>query len=559
MQDINTLCLSAAVIESYEELLTLDWIAQHAAFQETPLTSPGMERSRWVKAISFSEHQYFKRVWIWQEICLTRVLVFTHKFQSLTWLLLKALSKMFSDIRSDMENGFLGDIATVPALQVSKDVRAPQIYISSTVNRRIPEFIGVRPVAVVEILTSITEIWHDTTELPDPKLKLNLWILRMQTVRFEATNRRDYIYGLLGLSQEPIEVVYDNRRSSGQLSAGEFASYLSDWKNDAEMQNGLDELFLFQYSGLYAAPNDTLEELGMPTWVPAYQFIGSHTGSFLYCEPPSHIDFTAKPKLAEGPFADVESLRLHISGVELGSVKLVEPDTRHIRPEWGISAIIFFALGLQVQRYSPQYLLLLFFQATALSTSSYPQDPLFVNKVILWMMRIGLMGDLILEQGRLVTNGRIWKEMGCENGTDFVRWFTSSFIPSGGGNVEEKLTTLLDDVADEKGESSLDETKLRMRLSTRAFIEVMTPEIRSHGSQRRGLFLTTSGLIGSGPRCIEQGDVVVFFKGDRQPHILRKVDDWDGDTWLNVGPCFLPQLANGEIEGSHDVKRFTIF
>jgi hypothetical protein len=54
---------------------------------------------------------------------------------------------------------------------------------------------------------------------------------------------------------------------------------------------------------------------------------------------------------------------------------------------------------------------------------------------------------------------------------------------------------------------------------------------------------------------------VVFFKGADRPFVIRKAEHQaEGEVkWLNVGPCFLPELATAEREEhSWETQRFTL-
>lgn len=59
----------------------------------------------------------------------------------------------------------------------------------------------------------------------------------------------------------------------------------------------------------------------------------------------------------------------------------------------------------------------------------------------------------------------------------------------------------------------------------------------------RRLFITASGHLGLGPANVMSGDVVVVLFGGKVPYILRHVD---GDSWRFVGECYVAGFMDGE-------------
>lgn len=56
-------------------------------------------------------------------------------------------------------------------------------------------------------------------------------------------------------------------------------------------------------------------------------------------------------------------------------------------------------------------------------------------------------------------------------------------------------------------------------------------------------FATKDGYVGSGPCLMKPGDIVCIVQGSNIPILLRK----EGSHPIHVGPCFVPDLMDGEI------------
>jgi hypothetical protein len=71
------------------------------------------------------------------------------------------------------------------------------------------------------------------------------------------------------------------------------------------------------------------------------------------------------------------------------------------------------------------------------------------------------------------------------------------------------------------------------------------------------MFFTAKGYIGKGPKCMEPGDVVVIFDGAQTPFVLRPIPrETDGDgrpaEYQLVGECYLEGWMKGDLFG-HEV------
>jgi hypothetical protein len=183
-------------------------------------------------------------------------------------------------------------------------------------------------------------------------------------------------------------------------------------------------------------------------------------------------------------------------------------------------------------------------------------DPLQADGMLTWLVLQGLMDDLVWEKGRLKITGERWMLLGCRKGEDFKDWFDDNL--SYGAGLENITEQLLANLVGPDG-SRLDTSALKTLLQ--GPLNISFEWTSDHGAYKRGLFITDREMIGSCPLCAKEGDTVVFFKGGDQPFVIRMAEDQaEGEIkWLNVGPCFLPELETGEMEKRvWKTQRFTL-
>lgn len=66
----------------------------------------------------------------------------------------------------------------------------------------------------------------------------------------------------------------------------------------------------------------------------------------------------------------------------------------------------------------------------------------------------------------------------------------------------------------------------------------------------RRFFVTESGRVGIGPRCMQPGDIVVVLRGGRTPFILRK----KGDGYWLLGTAYVHGIMDGEAVQLHKAR-----
>jgi hypothetical protein len=86
----------------------------------------------------------------------------------------------------------------------------------------------------------------------------------------------------------------------------------------------------------------------------------------------------------------------------------------------------------------------------------------------------------------------------------------------------------------ERAESYLDYSE-----STNTFVNLV-----SNAVARRRFFVTEKGMLGLGPRTMEEGDVIAVLFGGSVPFVLRPVEE--GRYWRLVGDCYVHDIIDGQ-------------
>lgn len=186
---------------------------------------------------SFANLEYWKRVWITQETSLAKRLVFCCGSASLEWTIAKTVSSILRQAfaHDTVVHGGPSDVKTVELILC--DLMQPRV--------------------------SIIEM-QDRNTLPVEKLETVL------KLRFQASDPKDQVYGLLGLCGIPIEVEYT--KSVGEVYADLFQWYASTpYQLSCGHFRQSDVAFLLQYGGVRS------ETPAMPSWTPSLDNKKSYT------------------------------------------------------------------------------------------------------------------------------------------------------------------------------------------------------------------------------------------------------------------------------------------
>jgi hypothetical protein len=102
----------------------------------------------------------------------------------------------------------------------------------------------------------------------------------------------------------------------------------------------------------------------------------------------------------------------------------------------------------------------------------------------------------------------------------------------------------------------MDDDGTRWALVDKRLVELAAMFCKEHRHYvlRYRMFFTAKGYIGKGPKCMEPGDVVVIFDGAQTPFVLRPIPrEPDGDgrpaEYQLVGDCYLEGWMKGDLFG----------
>ncbi|KAF2678954.1 HET-domain-containing protein [Lentithecium fluviatile CBS 122367] len=93
-------------------------------------------------------------------------------------------------------------------------------------------------------------------------------------------------------------------------------------------------------------------------------------------------------------------------------------------------------------------------------------------------------------------------------------------------------------------------------LSNSSALDQLLSWIR-YKQKQRAFFLTDDGDMGTCFHTVQQGDLIVLFKGTREPYVLREA----GQTYRVISPAFIPDLMNLEKPLEEDItkmQRYTL-
>ncbi|KAF5652171.1 heterokaryon incompatibility protein (het-6OR allele) [Fusarium sp. NRRL 25303] len=190
----------------------------------------------WSAVADFLQHQYWQRVWIFQEIVLAEQLVFISPGEdNLSWSMLRDTPQSIISVAKEKKPDFLPDTAW-------KLLRNPMSW-------------G---------MLSWLFLAQARTKIPDPD-GFKGWAVSTFAANLQATDDRDYIYGLLGVSGIPITPDYSPKNTTSQV----YTKYIAGWLKAARTQQTAhihSPLAFLSLAGTGKQGNSDL-----PSWVPNYR------------------------------------------------------------------------------------------------------------------------------------------------------------------------------------------------------------------------------------------------------------------------------------------------
>ncbi|KAJ3459525.1 hypothetical protein MRS44_015598 [Fusarium solani] len=225
-------------------VVRLDWLRQHRNLCDPKDEPESPHRGNpWQAIASLVLERYWKRVWVFQEVALAhRLLLLSSGDTTLGW----------EDVR----------LVTVSISRLT--------FEGNIMGQRLPDFISHQAWRLIEEVNrknvfKLVEIGKRRMKLPSQELgNYTGWMTSSFASHLEATDPRDYIYGLLGVTRIPISPDYRPEKPLSEL----FVEYVAGWLNATrgETVDIFGPLSFLSIAGIgLFSPSDTL-----PSWVPNY-------------------------------------------------------------------------------------------------------------------------------------------------------------------------------------------------------------------------------------------------------------------------------------------------
>jgi hypothetical protein len=527
MDTIEMLYLEWA--EQERDISDLRWILRHPSLCDARSAEQeeSWSNARWEAIYEFTNLGYWHRTWVFQEIVLAKRVRVVCGRKALEWHKIAYVAEQASQVnmllqaRGTMKPDFVSGAAWVAlATQYS------------------PPWIMLQTYAETGKMEASRDKAHRE---PD-------WYLSvLGGRRLLATDPKDHIYGLLGVTRLSIIPDYSEKTSVAALYCDYVANWLGAWR-DGDLD--FDELDFITFSGSSAAQMSP----EMPSWVPNYPSASSSGGADgrLICK--GSASEQVFPKDTED--ASVIGMSLFVSGVELDIIT----QTENCDYDGSFSVPNFDFLQEFVTRRSvyPTGISSLQAMFRILARGGYgAYEPLDATGLRMVTCVFRILNQTLERRDVYTTprdTARVFRLFGVS--TDSAQSFASSLVglfasPSCTPYDQETLLWLSEwyqDLTDTGKWRSDDSIKWQT-------IEELC------GCRGLAFFTTGSGYIGISRKGAQVGDRVCVIKGSRALMILRP--GLDLSHQVHVSTCCVVGLSHGEAKdyldsGKAQVRRFEV-
>ncbi|GJC82546.1 heterokaryon incompatibility protein 6, OR allele [Colletotrichum liriopes] len=474
---------------------------------------------------------YWWRVWVVQEVVLAKSFVLLSGQYSLAWTSLFSLCgwiRRIQEVRNQLEQ---------PPWMVDS------AWISITSSDRVP-WHNPKRIMEAKHLQSRPEL------LSADEWEQWGWQVMSWSHTLSATNPKDNIYGLLGLTNIPLIPDYSDGVSVTSVYVDYFSKWLSFWKRTGRGK----ELALLSMAGLHMTMGSDHSNLilGFPTWVPNYPNAWDKSNQTFEAFAGEADEGVFGPEVPDAHVTENEHLL--VSGIRIGEITTNLPrptlsDTEHQllklfqklsgeRPSG--------ARGMTAQ----EAIFRAVFESGARGESDIIHDQEGRVEVALAFIYHFVYIDREFASEPL--NRRVFELLGLDDSSDeaFNRSFSELFVP--GHKIEGPWLTRLLEWNVEDGPSAEAHNRVKAGITDwdwrdRGMLRIGRGEERYLGVSRRDM--------------AQPGDIVCVFKGSQVPVVLRKTEE--DECWSLVGTCWVAGVMNGEVklkldDGSAAVERFEI-
>lgn len=519
--DLALRCIGAIAAEiercltttNAHDFLNLEWtqrcpeLCEPAPFARTGTWSGNMA---WEAIIRFFELPYWTRVWIFQEVVLANELLLVTQHSSLGF--------------DRLEGAAVGMLRVQEHINETTMPRPEWISLDSWV-----VFLGENTAQwdlvrmAWSVRTWVREAPSRAAEGDQGSLEVewNRWDLSLNLGRrFKATDARDHVYGLLGVSGLQITPDYSSSSSAGPV----YIEFATKWLDAYRLRprDVLDKfpLLFLSYAGvgLYG------ESPGLPSWAPNFSKeaqSGSWKTRMDGCLMADKGVFNSTPNC----YPVIRGSSLFVRGVKLEKVAVVAAPISHV---WADGELLTMASDFKSRH--PTYAaghppLQAFCQTINAAALPGSERKAVVDSLAFLIQILRTQSDAT---ATLLALGFDAEQESFEGW--LVRNFCFGSDPPHVSWPEGDLLRRLD--SDGEFYRGIEDLWSRLRRKT----------VDSGDSWR--LFETTDGYLGHAPAGVAAGDIVCVLEGGHIPVLLRKVVEHD--YYQHVGTVFVLGFMAGE-------------
>ncbi|KZL79564.1 hypothetical protein CI238_07232 [Colletotrichum incanum] len=361
------------------------------------------------------------------------------------------------------------------------------------------------------------------------------WQVMSWSHTLSATNPKDNLYGLLGLTNIPLIPDY----SDGVSVSSVYVDYFNKWLSFCKRTECGKELALLSMAGLHMTMGNDHSTLipDFPTWVPNYPHAWDKSNQ-------TFETFTGEAD--EGVFGpDVpgalitENEHLIVSGIRVGEATTNLPRPTPFDTEHKLLRVFQKLSGERPSSAAGMTAQQAIFRAVFESGTQGESDIIHDQEVRV-EIALAFVYHFVYIDREFVSeplNRRVFELLGLDDSSDeaFNRTFSELFVP--GHKIEGPWLTRLLEWNVEDGSSVEAHDRVKAGITDwdwrdRGMLEIERGEERHLGVSRREM--------------VQPGDIVCVFKGFQVPVVLRKTEN--DECWSLVGTCWVAGMMNGEVK-----------
>ncbi|KAM5383828.1 hypothetical protein ACJZ2D_001817 [Fusarium nematophilum] len=473
--------LTMLLIKDIEELFVVD---------KTMMTRENHASPTWKAIDSLLKRPYWKRLWVLQEMVLAKNLTICCGTRSISW----------HHLRTAVEDGVNSCASSAGRPYFDGKVWAVLQFITN---------------ASIMAVSSCRRMIHKS----HPIFDYFIW-----TGLLEATNPRDYVYGILGMAKSDMPVDYDAPVETIYHEQG------IAWYEWAAVNAVIMEPI--QYAGIGHHQCPALEDL--PSWIPHLSCIGQAGGSWVSLEKRLAAGSTGPTRYSD-PVIEGKRLLRVLGGVidEVSDIWHVSADSEE--EPWNISLWVnqMLSSGSVWQHPTKVPPLQVLFRTLLCDVDTRNQTRrLSFHSLSCQDLLAGFLMNILGPRTLLL----------AKKGWDHLE--LQMLLQQRGLREETFWLTFLGS----NGKTSLDELPSLMRLISRNSGNFhhfwQQAELSVNGNC---VFRTAKGYLGIGPRYLQKKDQLVLLPSYTTPFLLRQ----SGNYRTLVGTCFALGLMRSDEDGHY--------